>query len=116
MAARLAAISAKSSDMDKRMLPNACAVQARNERLAWHYVVADLAGKFLRQFNVVVDDVFNMHAGEVGVSKESHRIRFAHVVFIFRNAAGMHAKQAQTSRHVWLRDSQRLANMTQLFT
>src|ERR1043165_4484862 len=74
----------------------------------------DFAGKFGGKFQVVVDDVFEMNAGYVGVGEQRGQGGFAFVVFILRDAAVVHVVfETQTREHLRLRQAEGFTNRTQ---
>lgn len=76
----------------------------------------DFAGKFVREVEIVVDDLLEVEAGGVRVFEERLQGRFAVVGLVLRDATRLHVAKAQASDHLALRQTQSFTNLAQLFT
>src|SRR6185503_16673021 len=70
--------------------------------------------KLIREFDLVVDDVFEVYAGKGRVGEKGEESGLAFAGFVFGNAAGMHTWESQVGGHVGLTDVEGLANLAQL--
>ena len=77
-------------------------------------IVADIAGKLVREFEFVVDDVFEVNAGDGGVADENEESGLAFARFVFGNATGMDIGESEVSGHVGLPDAEGFTNLAQL--
>src|SRR5829696_3231346 len=76
----------------------------------------DFSGNFVGEVEIVVDDLFEVDAGDVGVFEQGHQRGFAVVGLVLRDATRLHVAEAQPNHHLTLRQTQSLTNLAQLFT
>src|SRR6185436_16164496 len=85
-------------------------------RFSTDTAVVNVAGKFAWQFEVVVDDVFEVDARCTGIGEERNQGRFALVLLVLGNATVVHGvAKSQTFQHLCLRQTKTSANLEQLF-
>src|ERR1041385_6857820 len=77
-------------------------------------IVADIAGKLVREFEFVVDDVIEVNAGDGGVADENEESGLAFARFVLGNATGMDIGESEVSGHVGLPDAEGFTNLAQL--
>src|ERR1051325_244885 len=65
--------------------------------------VVDVAGELAWQFEIVVDDIFEVDARRAGVGEQGHEGRFAFVLFVFGDAPVVHrVRQSESLEHLRL--------------
>jgi hypothetical protein len=76
----------------------------------------DFAGDFVREVEVVVDDLFEVDAGDVGILQQRLQRRFAIVRLVLRDATRFHVAEAEANDHLTLRQTKSFTYLAQLFT
>ena len=65
--------------------------------------MVDVAGQFFGQVDLVVDEIFDVDAREIGIRQQKHRGRDALTGFVFGDAAGMDVTEAESCSYQILR-------------